>query len=485
MESGNETKRAMAQQGTQRQPLRYGVEPVDAELEMLDPPYCPHGPTLVFERYYADRTPRKFFACAVHRDRKGCPFFHWVDEHLTAEKRERWRAEFEANNSQLDRLALSSSCLARIRASASSDRLFCYDCATLSLKGAPEHREHKVKLGVTDRELREPSCLLVPIGDRKAQAQFHFSESTTEFLVSELKRLGFSAVVCIGTPSLHEALLRSDDTSSLLFDIDHRYRQFYPPTQYLRFNMFNCFFYDNDGLEHFQTFLSSSSNVAVVVDPPFGGLVRVLARGLRKIYQLAGKELPTLLVFPYFMEEHVSAALPSLRMSDYQVTYRNHKSFGETTRKKSRPSPVRLFTNLAPPGLRLPPEENYRFCAPCNRYVSAGNAHCEKCNACTSKDGRSYRHCDGCGRCVKPGRVHCGRCQRCLLPGHACGAAVGGVGCHVCGSTEHKRRDCPERSHQAERGARLGGGGGPRKRRRKLDVAAGGHGGRLKAVKRL
>jgi len=30
-------------------------------------------------------------------------------------------------------------------------------------------------------------------------------------------------------------------------------------------------------------------------------------------------ELPTLLVFPYFMESHVSHALPSLIMSDYQV----------------------------------------------------------------------------------------------------------------------------------------------------------------------
>lgn len=472
----------MAQQGSQDQPLRmqrYGVEPVDAELENLEPPYCPHGPTLVFERYYADRKPRKFFACAVHRDRKGCPFFHWVDEHLTAEKKERWRAEFEANNPQPDRLALSAS-LAKIQASAASDRLFCYNCATLSLKGTLEHKGHKAQLGITDSELREPSRLLVPIDDRKAQAQFHFSQSTTEFIVSELKRLGFSAVICIGTPSLHEVLHRSDNTGSLLLDIDHRYRQFYPPTQYLCFNMFNCFFYDNDGLEHFQTFLSSSSNIAVVVDPPFGGLVRVLAQGLRKIYQLAEKELTTVLVFPYYMEDHVLAALPSFRMSDYQVTYRNHKSFGET-RKKSRPSPVRVFTNLALPGLRLPSEEEYRFCAPCNRYVSAYNAHCEKCNACTSKDGRSYRHCDGCGTCVKPGRLHCGQCQRCMLPGHLCGVAKGG-GCHICGSTEHKRRDCSERVHQTEHGTQLGGGG-QQKGKRKL--AAAGRGGRSKAVKHL
>ncbi len=48
------------------------------------------GPTLVFERYYKDREPRRFFACAVHRDRKGCSFFQWVDEKITEEKRKRY-----------------------------------------------------------------------------------------------------------------------------------------------------------------------------------------------------------------------------------------------------------------------------------------------------------------------------------------------------------------------------------------------------------
>lgn len=48
------------------------------------------GPTLLFERYYSDREARQFFACAVHRDRKGCPFFQWADEPISEEKRQRW-----------------------------------------------------------------------------------------------------------------------------------------------------------------------------------------------------------------------------------------------------------------------------------------------------------------------------------------------------------------------------------------------------------
>ena len=89
---------------------------------------------------------------------------------------------------------------------------------------------------------------------------------------------------------------------------------------------------------------------------------------------------------------------------------------------------MRIFTNLRLPGLQLPASEGYRFCAPCGRYVSRDNAHCDKCNSCTSKveqtctlnwlclliffydiivsilqDGRKYHHCDLCGVCVKPG----------------------------------------------------------------------------------
>ena len=43
----------------------------------------------MFERFYPDKESRKFFACAVHRDRKDCPFFVWADEKITEEKRVR------------------------------------------------------------------------------------------------------------------------------------------------------------------------------------------------------------------------------------------------------------------------------------------------------------------------------------------------------------------------------------------------------------
>ena len=197
--------------------------------------------------------------------------------------------------------------------------------------------------------------------------------------------------------------------------------------------MFNNFFYEPTGLDTCRHFISAQpDSLAIVVDPPFGGLVQVLAHSIRKLWNVAGKgkgigycmymllwsfaglctELPTFLVFPYFMESHMLAALPSLRMMDYQVamapssmlpsrspppppslhtvqvTYANHKHFSS---ERKKPSPVRVFTNLPPPGLQLPASEGYWLCATCNSYSAQGNAHCLDCGACTSKVGFDSR----------------------------------------------------------------------------------------------
>ena len=67
-----------------------------------------------------------------------------------------------------------------------------------------------------------------------------------------------------------------------------------------------------------------------------------------------------------------------------QVTYDNHKHFSSHS-KGSKPSPVRIYTNLPAPGMELPVAEGYRLCVPCNRFVAKGNDHCIKCDSCTSK----------------------------------------------------------------------------------------------------
>ena len=136
-----------------------------------------------------------------------------------------------------------------------------------------------------------------------------------------------------------------------------------------------------------------------------------------------------------------------MRMTDYQVNYTNHPNYKAKAPGK-KGSPVRLFTNVSLAHVKLPAGDGYRFCKPCQRYSSASNQHCKVCKVCPSKDGSAWVHCKHCRTCVKPGRVHCHRCKHCLPAVHDCeeNARVRSIGCHLCGSTEHRRADCPTRS---------------------------------------
>ena len=55
--------------------------------------------------------------------------------------------------------------------------------------------------------------------------QYLFSESSCQLLLSELKRLKVTKVLCVGTPRLHEAVLGqlAPEAQSLLLDVDCRY----------------------------------------------------------------------------------------------------------------------------------------------------------------------------------------------------------------------------------------------------------------------
>ena len=54
--------------------------------------------------------------------------------------------------------------------------------------------------------------------------------------------------------------------------------------------MFNHFFYTAGGFEACKQFLEAAprSSLAIIVDPPFGGLAEVLAVSIRKCWEMAG-----------------------------------------------------------------------------------------------------------------------------------------------------------------------------------------------------
>ncbi|XP_065071860.1 rRNA N6-adenosine-methyltransferase ZCCHC4-like [Rhopilema esculentum] len=437
---------------------RLGVDVFIPDGDMISP-YCQHGPTILFERYFKDKSSRRFYACSASRDRKGCPFFQWEDEKITAGKH---IVQSEFTN-KLDQEKATVEKFHQVREESLSSKMslfFCYQCGHVFTSTAMEnHQEHKTA-ELSKSDLNKPSKFLAPAENKKTNAQFFFSDSCCSFIVSTLVRLGFEKIISLGVPRIHEKIQnnysrKSGKQESILLDIDKRYAQFLPATEFLHYNMFNNFFFGGeDAKSIFKEFLSNvdSKKIALVMDPPFGGLMSLLASSigrLRALYETDSTtntgDLTIVMIFPYFLESHVSEAFPTLNMTDYRVCYENHPNFKQRTAERG--SPIRIFTNIPDKDFVLPASDGYRFCKVCKRYVAANNIHCAQCNACTSKDGRQYVHCEMCQKCVKPGRIHCQTCNSCEAKDHECRRkTMDSFTCHICGDTGHKRKDCPEKS---------------------------------------
>ncbi|XP_021377170.1 zinc finger CCHC domain-containing protein 4-like isoform X2 [Mizuhopecten yessoensis] len=441
-------------------------------------PECPHGPALLFVKY--DRgSSSKFFACSAFRDRKECNFFQWESEKPSEEKK---KIRQEINSQQKPKFSHEEAYnrFLRFKEQTSCNRELCQTCGRFLLPGElKDHKGHKVKSPITDEMLEKPTKLFVPLDNNKTFAQYLFSASAVDFTIKTLEDLSFTHIVCVGAPRIFEAIeLKKDSaTKGLLLDLDHRY-QLYPTTKFCRYNMFNHHFFDGQKSEDvFKQFIleeeEDGKRVAMVMDPPFGGMVDALAATYNKISlqwqtlsdQTQDSNLPILWFFPYFMEKRIKECLPTTHMLDYKVDYDNHMLFRGDMKKQG--SPVRIFTNLSPERVILPASDGYWFCKVCSRFSAKENLHCDVCDLCPSKDGRTYKHCFKCDRCVKPSKQHCKTCKTCQQQDHRCGQPMSN-GCHVCGALDHKRRNCPKQgSSSTKRGAPENSSPNRQKRKRK------------------
>lgn len=312
-------------------------------------PHCPHGPLLLFRRWYAEGESRLFWVCSASRgrarsgagggDSKGsvgeCAAFCWDDR----------RRHSPANDVYLPWRSHGGG----VGTPGDNDTHFCVTCQ--KLVGSDHHvaaartgrdtaaptsassshdRSHHV---VRRKDVTRPTELLRPLARDTANAQYFFSSSATKWTIEQLVRLGVRRVVCIGTPSVHEAWLAHHDhgvdngdeasgpRESLLLDLDERFSWFgdccahgsgdvksastHARQQYARFNMATCHFLGTpDGNAPVATALFLARSEAIVVDPPFGLHPAALGRTLRLLWAAAsqdgsGTELPTLLYFPY------------------------------------------------------------------------------------------------------------------------------------------------------------------------------------------
>lgn len=395
-------------------------------------PHCGHGPLLLFERFYADSPPRKFWACAAYRDRKGCPAFCW---------------DGDAN---------------RIKSTADNVKLAWREenVATAATGSDDDMNTSKTK------EFVVPSKLFRPLTRNKANAQYLFDDNTMKFILSLARQHQHWNFLCIGTPRLHDFIQeqrkckKNSKFNSYLLDMDARYGEFYSAEHFSRFNMFNQHFWASDF--EAKKYIREMCDI-VVTDPPFGGVIDALAHTLKWVGDIRCKhdeasgiagtamttmingEFPTLFVFPYFSEKAVLATFKHMHMTDYVVNYVNHSVYNDF--KAKRQSAVRVYSNMPPEKIVMPQTEGYRFCKICRRFIHRFNEHCNICNICPSKDGRRYKHCNLCGQCVKPNRQHCATCNRCQPTGHTCQSPGdrSPTSCHLCGEGGHRRRDCPLR----------------------------------------
>mmetsp|Transcript_11620 Transcript_11620/g.18618 ORF Transcript_11620/g.18618 Transcript_11620/m.18618 type:complete len:315 (-) Transcript_11620:1046-1990(-) len=147
---------------------------------------------------------------------------------------------------------------------------YCHTCEDLfdsSLeKCSNAHLSHEASFNLTKDQLLRPfrSKLLGPKTDSRTNAQFLYDEASIRYILKALESVNASNIVCLGTPSLHEAIQEEQERRSmhtkhhrllgedpqrkqrarrsLLLDIDHRLPQFYPDQSCFRFNMINGHF---------------------------------------------------------------------------------------------------------------------------------------------------------------------------------------------------------------------------------------------------
>lgn len=80
------------------------------------------------------------------------------------------------------------------------EKKFCQECQLLLLPG--EHGDHSCHRSrtIATAELRRPSMLLLPLDNKKSNAQYLFTDRSSHFLLDTLATLGYRKVLCVGTP---------------------------------------------------------------------------------------------------------------------------------------------------------------------------------------------------------------------------------------------------------------------------------------------
>ena len=126
---------------------------------------------MLFERFYKDQPPRKYFACSVYRDRKQCSFFMWADAKVTDDRRKRWKQVFEANQPKISHKDLMRKLETCKKLNDQSNLKYCTLCSILVLPNElNDHKTHGDVCTISFCDIFHPSKFIPAITSRKGEA---------------------------------------------------------------------------------------------------------------------------------------------------------------------------------------------------------------------------------------------------------------------------------------------------------------------------
>uniref|UniRef100_A0A0R3S2D2 CTCHY-type domain-containing protein n=1 Tax=Elaeophora elaphi TaxID=1147741 RepID=A0A0R3S2D2_9BILA len=368
-------------------------------------PSCSHGPCLLFERK-TGQTTEKFFACAVYRSEKRCPFRLNIN-YKTASSN--W-----LDNSNNFHDITASFCYAIIRNKvnllrAKGEKIYyCITCNDVF--SLPHAHPVEGPLGISS--LRRPSQLFPAHMQNDSESQYWFTEESLSVIVNAIEKSGCDGVLCIGTPTVFEhfqshKLLRQK-IKSFLLDIDARFVPFWRSSHFAVYSMLTNYFYDPLSIRKLITFFGSVQRLVMICDPPFGVFIEALTNSIKKLRE-HDCWCKNIIVLPIFIGKRFLNC-SDFRILDYRICYRNHSKY-----KRPEKSIVRIFTDLPLSKFDLSKLPGYRFCDKCAKFVVKTSLHCNFCETCPT-EATICKHCSRCNRCVKNTYKHCSLCDRCHLP---------------------------------------------------------------------
>lgn len=157
-----------------------------------------------------------------------CKFYLKEGEKLTKQQAAKWEQERKQFMSRYHHRQLYVR-FNDIMSASPENRCYCYTCEQLISKTEKDmtnkHKNHDIKEGLTDYQLKHPTEILRPLENSRQEAQYFFTKQSTEDIVNILLKLRAKQILCICTPKIHEYILENYENtmSTLLLDFDGRF----------------------------------------------------------------------------------------------------------------------------------------------------------------------------------------------------------------------------------------------------------------------